>query len=244
MRSSELGRACRGGYVYSKRRLGRDLGAGYVRIRSETPACRLQPWICGSVKRMPRAWTKAGFQQKYDEDCARLGVKSSCFVAENCWLDVGLTKYLDKQGVPFVCQPLGVFFSASETLIVSQFATEGDLFNFATGGPFPGGDRERWLCPLFKQIVHAVLWLHDRLIAHCDISMENILVTRDTEKGFLQVKLIDYCIATVGERLIVGSRGKPSYQAPEMFAGAYDQADAFSLGVVLYASASDRKSVV
>lgn len=188
-----------------------------------------------AVKRMPRAWTKSGFWQKCGDDCAKLGM-----VSENCWLDVGLAKYLDKEGVPFVCQPLGVFFSASETFVVSEFATEGDFFNFTSGGPFPGSEREKWLCPLFKQVVDALLWLHDRLIAHCDISLENILVTKDAETGFLQVKLIDYGVAAVGQRLIVGCRGKPSYQAPEMIAGAYDpfRADVFALGVVLYSSAA------
>eukprot|EP00930_Biecheleria_cincta_P063393 TRINITY_DN48920_c0_g1_i1.p1 TRINITY_DN48920_c0_g1~~TRINITY_DN48920_c0_g1_i1.p1 ORF type:complete len:415 (+),score=47.09 TRINITY_DN48920_c0_g1_i1:63-1307(+) len=193
-----------------------------------------------AVKRMPRAWTGSGFRQKREADCAKQGITSFCVASENPWLDVGLTKYLAKKGVPFVCQPLGVFFSASETLVVSQFATEGDLFEFVTQGPLPGDERERWLCPLFKQAFQAVLWLHDQHIAHCDISMENILVTKDTESCSLQVKLIDYGMASVGEKLIVGYRGKPAYQAPEMIANIYDpfRADVFSLGVVLYASAS------
>jgi len=158
--------------------------------------------------------------------------------SENPWLDVGLLKYIHRQGVPFACQPLGVFFSSSETFVVSRLATEGDLFDFSSSGPSPGKKREDALRPIFQQIVFAVSWLHDRSIAHCDISMENILLTKECDDIPLQVKLIDYGLAAVGERLIIGHRGKPSYQAPEMFEGAFDpfRADTFAVGVMLYAS--------
>lgn len=190
-----------------------------------------------AVKRMPRDWTGSGFHETaFGSDPTRERRED----AENLWLDVGLTKYLQKKGAPFVCELLGVFFSPTETFVVSQLATEGDLFELSRGGPFPGEKREDWLRPLVKQIVDAVVWLHDRLVAHCDISMENILVTREYDNGPLQVKLIDYGMATVGKRWIQGHRGKPSYRAPEMFEGVFDpfRGDVFALGVVIYSTAS------
>lgn len=190
-----------------------------------------------AVKRMPRAWTGSGFHAK-DLCCDPTRKRSED--ADNLWLDVGLTKYLQTKGAPFVCELHDVFFSPTETFVVSQLATEGDLFELSRGGPFPGEKREDWLRPLVKQIVDAVVWLHDRQIAHCDISMENVLVSREYDNGPLQVKLIDYGMATIGKRWVQGHFGKPSYRAPEMFEGVFDpfQSDVFALGVVLYSIAS------
>lgn len=191
-----------------------------------------------AVKRMPRAWTGSGF---HDKAVGADPIKKFREGAENIWLDVGLAKYLDTKGVPFACKLLGVFCSPTETFVVSRFATEGDLFEISPRGPCPGERREDWLRPLVKQIVDAVVWLHDQLIAHCDLSMENILVTREYADGPLQVKLIDFGMAAVGKRLVRGRhRGKPSYRAPEMFQGVYDPflADVFALGVVIYSTAS------
>lgn len=191
-----------------------------------------------AVKRMPRAWTGSGF---HENAIGSDPVKKRREGAENVWFDVGLAKYLDTKGVHFACKLLGVFFSPTETFVVSRFATEGDLFEISPQGPSPGERREDWLRPLVKQVVDAVVWLHDRLIAHCDISMENILVSKEYADGPLQVKLIDFGMAAVGKRLVRGRhRGKPSYRAPEMFQGVYDpfQADVFALGVVIYSTAS------
>eukprot|EP00930_Biecheleria_cincta_P027199 TRINITY_DN1909_c0_g1_i1.p1 TRINITY_DN1909_c0_g1~~TRINITY_DN1909_c0_g1_i1.p1 ORF type:complete len:426 (-),score=59.46 TRINITY_DN1909_c0_g1_i1:150-1346(-) len=191
-----------------------------------------------AVKRMPRVWTGSGFHEK------AIGsdpMKKPREGAENIWLDVGIAKYLNSKGVPFACKLLGVFFSRTETFVVSSFATEGDLFEMSRFGPSPGERREDWLRPLVQQTFDAVVWLHDRLIAHCDISMENILVTREYDNAPLQVKLIDFGMASCGKRLIRGRhRGKPSYRAPEMFQGVYDPflADVFALGVVIYSTAS------
>jgi len=105
-----------------------------------------------AVKRMPRVWTGSGF---HENAAAFDPVKKPREGAENVWLDVGLAKYLDTKGVRFACKLLGVFFSPTETFVVSRFATEGDLFEISPRGPSPGERREDWLRPLVKQIVDA-----------------------------------------------------------------------------------------
>lgn len=41
------------------------------------------------------------------------------------------------------------------------------------------------------RIFSAMRWLHDRYIAHCDISMENILVTKELDGRFQASSLIE-----------------------------------------------------
>ncbi len=43
----------------------------------------------------------------------------------------------------------------------------------------------------FARIFSAMRWLHDRYIAHCDISMENILVTKELDGRFQAGSLIE-----------------------------------------------------
>jgi serine/threonine protein kinase/tetratricopeptide (TPR) repeat protein len=93
---------------------------------------------------------------------------------------------------------------------------------------------------LFLQILDAVGYAHERLVAHRDIKPSNILVTRDG-----QVKLLDFGIAKllVGDTEIgatqltrVGSCiATPGYAAPEQLKGEPITAavDLYALGVVL-----------
>ena len=71
--------------------------------------------------------------------------------------------------------------------------------------------------------------------------MENILVTKSPTDGHLEVKVIDFSMAVVGEKLICGTRGKPSYRAPEMAVAplyAPFLADCFGMGVILFSAAA------
>jgi len=184
-----------------------------------------------AVKAMPQSWTTLGHQEH-----RRAHPRDT----ENPWMDLGLVRYLSKKGVPFICDPLGIFMDSSWTYCVSSLATEGDFFCFVSQGKDPGPEREKELQPFIVQIFSALRWLHERYIAHCDISMENILVTKESD-GRYQVKLIDFSMAVPGQRVTCGHRGKPSYQAPEMALSAFYDSfalDCFALGVVLFSSAA------
>ncbi|CAK9013646.1 Serine/threonine-protein kinase MARK1 (MAP/microtubule affinity-regulating kinase 1) (PAR1 homolog c) (Par-1c) (Par1c) [Durusdinium trenchii] len=165
--------------------------------------------------------------------------------------------YLFRKGVPFICDPLGIFMDSQKLRAVgrtvspasprkavagdgSQDGGSGDFFCFVSQGKDPGPEREKELQPFIVQIFSALRWLHERYIAHCDISMENILVTKESD-GRYQVKLIDFSMAVPGQRVTCGHRGKPSYQAPEMALSAFYDSfalDCFALGVVLFSSAA------
>lgn len=186
-----------------------------------------------AAKRMPLSWTTSGHQEFLAQHHGE---------HEMPWVDVGVVKYLSSQGAPFLCETLGIFLDQTDLLVVSAFANKGDLFDWCQRGHAPGPDREMELRPIAQQMFFAVRYLHQRDIAHCDLSLENFLLTSTgASDSRLEVKLIDFSMATVGREHLVGARGKSSYEAPEMHQGrSYDPfcADVFALGVGLFLLAS------
>jgi len=180
-----------------------------------------------AVKRMPNSWVRSG-----PEEFARHSGGS----LELPWFDIGLTGYLHRQGFKHVCEPLGVFRDQEFTYVSSTFCQGGDLFGLMDRDPSPGAAREGLIRPVMRQVFSAVGWLHGHGVAHCDISLENILLGGEDES---EVKLIDFGMSTLSRTCKEGC-GKRSYIAPEMLEGPYDpfDADAFAVGVVLFSVAA------
>ncbi|XP_027289789.1 sperm motility kinase-like [Cricetulus griseus] len=127
------------------------------------------------------------------------------------------------------------FFHSIETLqifyVVMEYVEGQDLEMFIRDIDYLKEEEAR---PIFQQVVTAVHFLHERLIAHREIKLENILID-----GAGNIKLCDFGMATrlkEGEMLMKVC-GTLLYMAPEMLAGEpYDglAVDMWSLGVVLY----------
>ena len=95
-------------------------------------------------------------------------------------------------------------------------------------------DKLNLLKKMFKQIFSAMNYLHKNHIAHRDIKLENILLTKDEE-----IKIIDFGFGMYNpeERLQNFFCGTPNYMAPEIsmkqsYVGQY--ADMWSLGILFY----------
>lgn len=89
---------------------------------------------------------------------------------------------------------------------------------------------------MFKQIAHAIGYMHSQEIAHLDIKHENILLDE-----FFNVKIADLGSALVlhkNKGLVPETRGTASYMAPEVIDNltAYNgyKADVYSLGITLF----------
>jgi serine/threonine protein kinase len=189
-----------------------------------------------AVKRMPNWWVQSGqddFKHKHPRE------------VEQPWRDAGLVKELQDHDFPHVCNLVGIFCDQQMTYMVSCLATEGDLFSWAQLQPAHSEAREPALRPIVGQLLDAVRWLHELDVAHGDLSLENILITKASGCTKLQVKLIDFGMATLGRKRTPGSDlggtnniGKDTYRAPEVIP-FYEHdgflADVFSLGVSLYA---------
>jgi len=185
-----------------------------------------------AVKRMPNRWVRSGpqeFKEHYPQ------------ASEQPWCDIGLVQLLNGRKFPCVCRLLGVFRDSENTYVMTSLATEGDLFAWCDLEPRPGLAREKTMLPLVAQIFSGVRCLHDIGIAHRDLSLENILLTRSGNDGELTVKIIDFGMATIVRQCRREVRGKQSYQAPEMHNDDHYDAflsDTFAIGVVLFAMAA------
>mmetsp|Transcript_14217 Transcript_14217/g.26424 ORF Transcript_14217/g.26424 Transcript_14217/m.26424 type:complete len:463 (-) Transcript_14217:66-1454(-) len=156
---------------------------------------------------------------------------------ERPWMDIAIVKFLNSFHFPYVCELLGVFHGGDQVNIVSSVATQGDLLSWVDDDITEAGEeREAAMRPIVLQMLKAVRWLHDLGIAHRDLSAENVMLTDGNDDG-VQVKIIDFGMATLSRTAKQEVRGKRSYQAPEMHClGKYDTllVDNFALGVTLY----------
>jgi len=181
-----------------------------------------------AVKQMPNGW----FRNSHQEFVAEHPTET-----ELPWQDIGCVNFLNKTGYAHACDLLGVYQDTEWTYVVTQFATEGDMFSWCESGLAPSLERETVVRPFARQMLEGVQQLHEMGITHLDLSLENVLMTK-SEDGRLSIRIIDFGMSTNSRYLKNCVRGKASYQAPELHTSQrYDGflSDAFSLGVTLYA---------
>jgi len=87
---------------------------------------------------------------------------------------------------------------------------------------------------IFSQLLSAVSFLHERSIAHLDISLENLMIGND-----LRVKIIDFgqAIDAVSHQKLFGCYGKETYYHPAMVRDrAFEpfDADVWACGISLF----------
>ena len=97
---------------------------------------------------------------------------------------------------------------------------------------------------IFSQIVQGVVNLHSKGVAHRDLSLENILLSR--RNGIIKIIDLGMCLkvpfdATSNSYILLhkqGTCGKINYMAPEVFAndGPFDPflCDVWALGIILF----------
>jgi len=181
-----------------------------------------------AVKRMPTAWVRtdaADFAREYPR------------ASEKPWADLAFLRVLQERTYPYACHLRGIFRNESETFVATSFCTEGDLFDWchSEGLPAPGPEREERVRPVAAQLLAAVRWLHDLGVAHRDLSLENVVLTR--HGSGLSLRLIDFGMATLQREVRNEVVGKLLYQAPEVHTRRVVDtflADAFAVGAMIY----------
>jgi serine/threonine-protein kinase len=118
------------------------------------------------------------------------------------------------------------------------------VMEFIDGLPLDRYARERALglearLSLFERVASAVAFAHQRLVIHCDLKPENVLVRADGSPA-----LLDFGIARLADREDGGDGWcTPAYASPEQIAGKRlsTASDVFSLGVMLAELLADRR---
>ncbi|XP_037122314.1 NUAK family SNF1-like kinase 1 [Syngnathus acus] len=132
----------------------------------------------------------------------------------------------------YIIRFLEVFESRDKIVIVMEYASKGELYDYILG---KGKLAETEARSIFRQITSAVHYCHKNGVVHRDLKLENILLDQD-----LNVKLADFGLSNQYQRgtLLQTFCGSPLYAAPEIVSGLPYQGpevDCWALGVLLYA---------
>lgn len=84
---------------------------------------------------------------------------------------------------------------------VMEYCEDGDLFSLVNKKYLKADDREKDRLCLFKQLVTGIHYLHSNGIAHRDIKLENLLITRDS-----RLKITDFGVSEVFSGIHPGLR--------------------------------------
>lgn len=140
-----------------------------------------------------------------------------------------------------------------ECYIFTDYCSGGDLLKFAKENTLS----INMIQAVFKQIVHGVQFLHDNLIIHRDLKLENVLLTCKYEelaqlmsvaktealpKDLIKIADFGLCKEIRPDELCTTRCGSEDYVAPEILMGLeYDGrlTDCWALGVILYALLED-----
>ncbi|XP_008107814.2 NUAK family SNF1-like kinase 2 [Anolis carolinensis] len=124
-----------------------------------------------------------------------------------------------------------VFENNSKIVIVMEYASKGDLYDYIAERQRLTEQEARHF---FRQVVSAVYYCHKNGIVHRDLKLENILLDANGN-----IKIADFGLSNVfqQDRLLQTFCGSPLYASPEIVNGRPykgPEVDSWSLGVLLY----------
>ncbi|XP_026511054.1 NUAK family SNF1-like kinase 2 [Terrapene carolina triunguis] len=124
-----------------------------------------------------------------------------------------------------------VFENNSKIVIVMEYASKGDLYDYINERQRLTEQEARHF---FRQVVSAVYYCHKNGIVHRDLKLENILLD-----GKGNVQIADFGLSNVyqQDKFLQTYCGSPLYASPEIVNGRPykgPEVDSWSLGVLLY----------
>ncbi|XP_071816511.1 uncharacterized protein [Apostichopus japonicus] len=124
-----------------------------------------------------------------------------------------------------------VFENKEKIVLVMEFASRGELYDYADMNDIVEGEVQR----LFRQIVSAVAFCHMNNVVHRDLKLENIFLDERNN-----VKIGDFGLSSKYDdnNFLYTFCGSPLYASPEIVCGLPyygPEVDCWSLGVILYA---------
>lgn len=144
--------------------------------------------------------------------------------------EVEILKSLDH---PNILKVYEYFEDPEHFYIVMEYCEGGDIFDKIEQN---GRITERYAAKVMTFLLKGINYMHNKNIVHRDIKPENILITNKSDYKNLNIKIIDFNVATKKDsKNLDGVTGTTDYMAPEVFTGVYNEkCDLWSCGVVLY----------
>ncbi|KAI1889017.1 hypothetical protein AGOR_G00174720 [Albula goreensis] len=136
---------------------------------------------------------------------------------------------------PWVINLHEVYETASEMILVLEYAAGGEIFNQCVAErdeAFKEGDVKR----LMRQILEGVAFLHKSNVVHLDLKPQNILLTSEDPLG--DIKIVDFGLSRMvsSNHELREIMGTPEYVAPEIlnYEPISTATDMWSIGVLAY----------
>ena len=139
---------------------------------------------------------------------------------------------------PNIIKYTEAFWNSGSLIIITEFASAGDLFNQIeqTGGE---GLYEEDVVNWFLEMCDGVKYMHDRHILHRDLKPENIFIS---EYGTIKIGDLGLARELNPREYAVTNCGTLPYMAPELHRGIpYDEmCDIWALGCILFEMATGK----
>ncbi|KAJ8725674.1 hypothetical protein PYW08_003857 [Mythimna loreyi] len=183
---------------------------------------------------------KGGFAHVYRAKCRRTGLFVAIKMIDKALMaSAGMIGRVRQEVTihsrlkhPAILELYTFFEDAHYVYLVLELAHNGELakhFKLGTRGL-----SEKAAADIFRQVLSGVLYLHTHNIIHRDLSLNNLLLTKD-----LNVKIADFGLATQlngPDEKHVTMCGTPNYISPEVASREFHglPADVWGLGCMLY----------
>lgn len=120
--------------------------------------------------------------------------------------------------------------NATFDILLTEYAHNGDFFNFVIQGAL---DDETYMRTYFHQLISGLEYLHSQEVAHMDLKLDNLLLTKD----FI-LKITDFDQSHLKGEELLACPGTNGYRAPEVINKNCTNifaADIYSAGIILFA---------
>jgi len=183
----------------------------------------------------------AGHCHGHDGLCAMKSISKDDFgVPQQAYHEAKVLRSIEHPGV---CKLLDMYEDSDNICLVLEYIEGHELFDELGGDILPNESR---ISEIMRQLLTTLEFCHgpQHSIVHRDIKPENIMImevpsmSKAIKGPALQVKLIDFGLATPIGQELDGIAGTRPYMAPETLSETgfcCSSLDMWSLGVVLYA---------